>query len=107
MDTIEQQTGYYFKGMWNLSPGELAFWILVDEAEQQFNGIDIFAFATIVGGLNIIHVPGKPNTATSGTSILSLSLRRMISYRLDRRWRSPTWKTLINGQWARTARWGG
>lgn len=107
MDTIEQLTGYYFKGMWNLSPGELAFWILVDEAEQQFNGIDIFAFATIVGGLNIIHVPGKPNTATSGTSILSLSLRRMISYRLDRRWRSPTWKTLINGQWARTASLGG
>ncbi len=107
MDTFEQVSGYYFKGMDNLSKGELAFWVTVDEVEKQFSGIDIVAFAFILGGLNIIPVPGKPSTATPGTSILSLSLRRMISYRLDSRWRSPTWKTLIGGGWARTSSLGG
>lgn len=107
MDTTEQVNGYYFNGMSNLSNGELAFWILIDEAEKQLSGIDIFAFATIVGSLNVIYIPGKPNTATKGTSLLSLGLRRMITYRLDKRWRSPTWKTLINGQWARTTSLGG
>lgn len=107
MDTIEQTNGYYFNGMHNLSNGELAFWILVDEAEKQLNGIDIFAFAIIIGGLNILQVPGKPYTATKGTSILSLGLRKIITHRLDKRWLSPTWKTLINGQWAKTTSLGG
>ncbi|MDF7662198.1 hypothetical protein PUG81_24825 [Erwiniaceae bacterium L1_54_6] len=107
MDTAEQINGYFFKGMWNLSPGELAFWILVDEAEKQLTGIDIVTFATIVGGFIFIHVPGKPITATRGRSLLSLGLRRLITYRLNCRWRSLTWKTLINGQWARTTSLGG
>nr|WP_261371411.1 hypothetical protein [Yersinia bercovieri] len=62
MDTVEQVSGYYFKEMHNLSQGELAFWVTVDEVEKQFNGIDIVAFAFILGGLNIIPVPGKPHT---------------------------------------------
>ncbi|WON78506.1 STM2901 family protein [Serratia sp. UGAL515B_01] len=107
MDTVEQVNGYYFKGMYNLSQGELAFWITVDEVEKQCSGIDIVAFAFILGGLNVISVPGKPHTATPGTSILSLYLRRMISYRLNSRWRSPTGKTLIGGGWARTTSLGG
>ncbi|EJF31675.1 MULTISPECIES: STM2901 family protein [Enterobacteriaceae] len=107
MDTIEQIKGYYFKGIHNLSCGELAFWITVDEAEKQLGGIDIVAFAFILGGLNVIHVPGKPLTATPGTSFLSLYLRRMISYRLNSRWRSPTWKTLVGGGWAKTTSLGG
>ncbi|MGB8666068.1 MAG: hypothetical protein WCD24_15155 [Serratia inhibens] len=107
MDTVEQVNGYFFNGMYNLSCGELAFWITVDEAEKQIKGIDIVAFAFILGGLNLVPVPGKPYTATPGTSVLSLSLHRMISYRLNTRWRSPTWKTLIGGGWAKTTSLGG
>ena len=107
MDTTEQTNGYYFDGESNLSNGELAFWILIDETRKRFSGIDIVAFATIVGGLNIVTVAGKPGNTTKGTSLLSLGLRRMITYRLDKRWRSPTWKTLINGQWAKTTSLGG
>ncbi|CFQ31388.1 STM2901 family protein [Yersinia bercovieri] len=107
MDTVEQVSGYYFKEMHNLSQGELAFWVTVDEVEKQFNGIDIVAFAFILGGLNIIPVPGKPHTAPPALAFYHLSLRRMISCRLNNRWRSPTWKTLIGGGWARTTSLGG
>ncbi len=36
MDTTEQLNGtYFYKGLTNLTPTELLFWIMVDETEQQ------------------------------------------------------------------------
>lgn len=49
MDTTEQLNGtYFFDGMSNLSAGELAFWIVVDEAQKQLGVEDIFALALII-----------------------------------------------------------
>ncbi|EIC82144.1 hypothetical protein SPM24T3_23412 [Serratia sp. M24T3] len=42
---------YFFNGMSNLSAGELAFWIVVDEAQKQLGVEDIFALALIIGGI--------------------------------------------------------
>ncbi|MFE8146501.1 hypothetical protein RBA69_04540 [Brenneria goodwinii] len=44
MDTGEQTVGYYFDGMLNLSPDELAFWIVVDEARKQLDVTSIFSW---------------------------------------------------------------
>lgn len=107
MDTVEQLNGYFYKGMLNLSAGELAFWITVDEAEKQLGVKDLYALASIIGGINFIPVPGKPRTATAGTSPLSLTLRKIITYKLSTRWKSPTWKTMLGGGWAKTTSLGG
>ncbi|MFE8103266.1 hypothetical protein RBA71_17495 [Brenneria goodwinii] len=109
MDTGEQTVGYYFDGMLNLSPDELAFWIVVDEARKQLDVTSIFSLALIIGGIPMITVSGKLDAGrtTSNTSPLSVAMRSMIRYRLSTQWRSPTWKTLLRGKWAWTSSLGG
>ncbi|NIF21277.1 MULTISPECIES: STM2901 family protein [Pantoea] len=111
MDTFEGlgDGSYFFAGMFNLTEGELAFWIVVDEASKQLNVQDVFALALIIGGMPLIKTRGKLDAkrTTKGTSALSLAMRTMIKHRLSSSWRSPTWKTMLNGQWARTNSLGG
>lgn len=110
MDTTEQLNGtYFFDGMSNLSAGELAFWIVVDEAQKQLGVADIFALALIIGGIPMIPTRTKIDAAkaTKGTSPLSWTMRNIIKHKLETRWRSPTWKTMLNGQWAKTNSLGG
>lgn len=108
MDTVEQTTGYYLDGMFNLSPGELAFWIVVDEARKQLDVTSVFSLALIVGGIPMIPVHGKLDAkrATPNTSPLSVAMRTMIRHRLGGQWRSPTWKTMLRGGWAKTSSLG-
>ena len=86
MDTTEQLDGtYYFNQLPNLTPQEFLFWILIDETQKQLGVQDILAVAGLILGNNNIDVPGKPNTATPGTSVASLFFRKHLSYKLRRR----------------------
>ena len=74
MDTVEELNGTsYFDGMYGLSKNELLFWILLDEANKQFDGaLDIFAFSSMLLSLPVIPVRGEIDAAraTKGTSPL-------------------------------------
>ncbi|ATA27067.1 hypothetical protein BIY26_13280 [Brenneria goodwinii] len=110
MDTVEQRNGsYFFDGMMNLTQGELAFWIVVDEAQNQLGVKDVFSLALIIGGIPIIPTRTKLDAlrTTKNTSPLSVAMRSLIRHRLETRWRSPTWRTMLNGQWAKTNSLGG
>ncbi len=86
MDTTEQLNGtYYFNGLSNLTPQELLFWVLVEETEKQLGVQDIAAVSSLILGNNSISVPGKPKTATPGTSVASLFFRKHLSYKFQRR----------------------
>ncbi|MFE8115367.1 hypothetical protein RBA70_04035 [Brenneria goodwinii] len=101
MDTVEQRNGsYFFDGMMNLTQGELAFWIVVDEAQNQLGVKDVFSLALIIGGIPIIPTRTKLDAlrTTKNTSPLSVAMRSLIRHRLETRWRSPTWRTMLNGQ---------
>jgi len=94
MDSVEQLNGtYFYKGVSNISAGELFFWIFIDEVNEQLGGIkDVIAMATIILGMPLIPVEGKPLSATKGTSIASLSMRTLIKTRLPGR----GWATITN-----------
>jgi hypothetical protein len=86
MDTVEQLNGtYFFNGLSNLTAYELLFWILVDETEKQLGIQDIIGIAGLILGDNTINVPGKPKTATPGTSPASLFFRKHLDIRFKKR----------------------
>ncbi|CFQ78357.1 TPA: STM2901 family protein [Yersinia enterocolitica] len=81
MDTVEQLNGtYFYKGMVNLTPQELLFWVMIDVTEEQLGVQDMVAVASLILGGNYISVPGKPLTATPGTSPASLFFRKHLRY---------------------------
>ncbi|WP_145522923.1 STM2901 family protein [Yersinia bercovieri] len=86
MDTVEQVSGtYFYKGMINLSAPELLFWVMIDAVEEQLGVQDVVAVASLILGNNYIYVPGKPLTATKGTSHASIFFRKQISYTFKER----------------------
>ena len=86
MDTVEERNEtYFFDGMNNLTSRELLFWVLVDETEKQLGIKDVIGIASLILGNNIIDIPGKPETATPGTSPASLFFRKHISYKFRKR----------------------
>lgn len=49
MDTVEELGGtYFYKGVCNISAGELFFWICLDEADAQLGVQDILALAFLI-----------------------------------------------------------
>ncbi|ELW8247481.1 STM2901 family protein [Yersinia enterocolitica] len=81
MDTVEELNGtYFYKGMINLSAPELLFWVMIDAVEEQLGVQDMVAVASLILGGNYISVPGKPLTATKGTSPASLFFRKNLRY---------------------------
>lgn len=106
MDTVEELNGtYFFNGMANLDRLELLYWIFIDEADKQLGGVkDIFALASIIGGLPLIPVRGKLDVgkATSGTSPLSLASRSLIKFRFQEKKKTLTWNNMIRGKWTYT-----
>ncbi|EML7264995.1 STM2901 family protein [Raoultella ornithinolytica] len=84
MDTVEQLNGtYFYKGVSNISSGELFFWIFLDKIDEQFGGIeDVVALACIILGLPILKTRGKPYGTTAGTSIASKYLRQILDVEL-------------------------
>lgn len=110
MDTVEELNGtYFFDGMANLDRLELLYWIFIDEADKQLGGVkDIFALASIIGGLPLIPVRGKLDSfrATSGTSPLSLASRSLIKFRFQEKKKTLTWNNMIRGKWTYTKNLG-
>lgn len=85
MDTTEELNGtYFYNGLPNLTNYELFFWILLEETEKQLGVSDVFGVAGIILGDNSIEIPGKPITATRGTSPASLFFRKHLSYQFKR-----------------------
>jgi hypothetical protein len=84
MDTVEELNGtYFYKGIDNISAGELFFWLFLDKTNEQFGGVsDLLALSCIVLGLPIIKTRAKPWGATPGTSIASKYLRRYLNVNL-------------------------
>jgi hypothetical protein len=86
MDTVEELNGtYFYKEMVNLTPQELLFWIMIDTIEEQLGVQDMIAVASLILGGNYIPVPGKPLTATKGTSPASLFFRKHLRYTFKNR----------------------
>ncbi|MEI2267119.1 STM2901 family protein [Erwinia sp. CGal63] len=90
MDTVEELNGtYFYKGICNISAGELFFWILLDEISQQMGGIgDLSAMALIILGQPDLSTRQKMQTATVGTSVASVFARRYLDIELP--FRLPT-----------------
>jgi len=91
MDTTEQANGYYFSGLSNLSPGELFFWVFLDETGKQIGVADLANLALIMLGQPMKATRAKPLNATPGTSILSYHLRQWLNIEVKQ------WRTLTNG----------
>ncbi|BCF89535.1 hypothetical protein [Paraburkholderia sp. PGU16] len=70
---------YKFQDHYNLSPPELFLFIALDQTKRQLGFADLAAVATWLLGVNDVPVPGKPITATPGTSVMSLFFRNVIT----------------------------
>ncbi|MDK1183752.1 STM2901 family protein [Cronobacter turicensis] len=86
MDTVEELNGtYFYKGISNISAGELFFWIMLDEINDYFGNIgDLLTISLILLGQPILKTRGKPRGATPGTSIASAAGRRWLNIELPR-----------------------
>lgn len=78
VDTVEQISGYFYKGYWNLKPEELFLLILIDAMSQHLE-IEVTAAAAILTGQPWIPTRTKPGTAIKGTSIASIMSRKLLS----------------------------
>lgn len=84
MDKAEELNGtYFYKGIANISAGELFLWIFLDEVNEYFDGIaDIVTVSLTLLGQPILKTRGKPRGATIGTSIASTAGRRWLNVEL-------------------------
>lgn len=84
MDTVEELNGtYFYKGISNISAGELFFWILIDKVDEQFGGVtDAVMMSCIILGQPLLETRAKPSDATIGTSIASKYLRQILNVEL-------------------------
>lgn len=79
---------YHYKHLANLTPQELFLWVAIDQTLEQVGGHDIAAVFAILAGQPIIPTRAKFGGATKGTSIASVTARRLLNY--DVRVRLPT-----------------
>nr|WP_317696357.1 hypothetical protein [Serratia sp. UGAL515B_01] len=85
MDTVEELGGtYFYKGMANLTPDELFFWVFLEETQKQLDVDDLSTLAFIILGQPTQSTRGKPKRVTPGTSILSEQLRRKLNFKVRR-----------------------
>jgi len=84
MDTVEQLNGtYFYKGVCNISAGELFFWIMLDAVDEQCGGInDLVAMSCIILGQPVLKTRGKLGGTTTGTSIVSKFSRDYLNINL-------------------------
>lgn len=85
MDTVEELGGtYFYNGMYNLTAGELFFWVFLNEAHKQLGVDDLVTLALIILGQPTQTTRAKPIGATPGSSILSENLRRILDVQTPR-----------------------
>lgn len=78
-------SNYCYEGMKGLSAGELFFWIMVDKAQEHLGVKDLVAMFAVIAGQPILPTRGKFAGATKGTSIASVTARRMLNVDLKRK----------------------
>ena len=90
MDTVEELNGtYFYKGISNISAGELYLWILLDEIGEHFGSInDLAGMVLILIGQPNLRVRAKMEGATPGISIASAYARKYLDIEL--KFRLPT-----------------
>lgn len=76
---------YSYNGHVDLTPGDLFFWIAVDEVRKRFGFHDLAAAAAVLLGQNDVPVPGKPRGAVAGTSVVSIAARKVLPFRIGMR----------------------
>ncbi|OQR45064.1 cytoplasmic protein [Klebsiella aerogenes] len=108
VDTVEQISGYFYKGYWNLKPEELFLLILIDAMSQHLE-IEATAATAILTGQPWIPTRTKPGTAIKGTSIASIMSRKLLSnvrLPVGISLITPMGKSLKNFHWSKTKKLG-
>jgi hypothetical protein len=76
---------YTYNHQSDLSCSELFFWIVADKTLEQLGVQDIGAVFAILAGQPIVPTRAKIGGATKGTSLASLTARRVLNYDLKMR----------------------
>ncbi|RQR34095.1 hypothetical protein DIE23_12965 [Burkholderia sp. Bp9143] len=76
---------YSYNGRVDLTPGDLFFWIAVDEIQIRVGFDDLAAAAAILQGQADVPAPGKFASATKGTSVASITARKLLPIRMRMR----------------------
>ena len=84
---------YTFEMHRDLTPAELFLWIALDQTKRQLGFADLAAAATWLLSSNDVPVAGKMLTATEGTSVMSIFLRKVINKKTDIRLATITWRS--------------
>jgi hypothetical protein len=84
---------YTFETHRDLSPAELFLWIALDQTKIQLGFADLAAAATWLLSNNDIPIAGKMTTASEGTSVMSIFLRKVLNKRAEGRLPTITWKS--------------
>ncbi|WP_321796755.1 STM2901 family protein [Caballeronia sp. J97] len=84
---------YAFQGYRGLSSAELFLWVSLDQTKRQLGFADLAATATWLLSDNDVPIPGKMKTASEGTSVMSIFLRKVINKRTERRLATITWRS--------------
>lgn len=69
---------YSYNGRVDLKPGDLFFWIALDEIQTRVGFDDLAAAAAILLGQADVPAPGKFASATKGTSVASITARKLL-----------------------------
>ncbi|QCP51425.1 hypothetical protein FAZ95_21060 [Trinickia violacea] len=68
----------------DLTPGELFFFIALEETRKELGLTDLVAASAILLGQNDVPVSGKLAEATKGTSVASMASRALLRHKLPR-----------------------
>lgn len=71
---------YHYNHLANLTSQELFLWVIVDKTLEQVGGQDVAAVIAILAGQPIIPTRAKFGGATKGTSVASITARRLLNY---------------------------
>ncbi len=78
---------YHYNDLTDLTCEQLFFWVAVDKTLEQLGEKDIAAAFAVLAGQPIIPTRAKFRGATKGTSIASITARRLLNY--DLKYRLP------------------
>ncbi|WP_425342163.1 STM2901 family protein [Jiella mangrovi] len=76
---------YCYNGHSDLTSGELFLWIFVDKALDHLGVDEVAAMVAIAIGQPIVPTRGKFAGATRGTSLASISSRKLLNYEIRTR----------------------
>lgn len=66
----------------NLTPADLFVYVAIDETRKQLGLDDLAAASAVLLGQADVPVPGKVAGATAGTSVASLTVRKLLPFKV-------------------------